>query len=87
MKCEYESVTKLKENNLTRKTVYSNYSFCSKPGDTTNFSEYPDEDNLSPEFIRSYIAEARNIEPVIPKELHNFIIEKSCIRIIYKILN
>jgi len=45
----YESVTKLKENNLTRKTVYSNYSFCSKPGDTTNFSEYPDEDNLSPE--------------------------------------
>ena len=42
------------------------------------FNVHPkdNEDNLSPEFIRSYIAEARNIEPVIPKELHNFIIEK-----------
>lgn len=42
------------------------------------YNTHPKADNdiLSPEFIRSYIAEARNIEPVIPKELHNFIIEK-----------
>jgi DNA replication licensing factor MCM7 len=37
---------------------------------TTNFEP------LSSEFIRSYVAEARKNEPVIPKELHNFIVQK-----------
>jgi len=33
-------------------------------------------DILSPQFIRSYLSEAKKIDPVVPKELHNFIVEK-----------
>jgi DNA replication licensing factor MCM7 len=31
---------------------------------------------LSSEFIRAYIADAKKVEPVIPKELHNFIVQR-----------
>jgi DNA replication licensing factor MCM7 len=33
-------------------------------------------DILSPKFIRAYIAEAKKINPTIPKNLHNFIIQR-----------
>ena len=31
---------------------------------------------LSSEFIRAYISDAKKVEPVIPKELHNFIVQR-----------
>lgn len=31
---------------------------------------------LSSEFIRAYIADAKKVEPIIPKDLHNFIVQR-----------
>ena len=35
-----------------------------------------DFEPLSLEFIRAYISDAKKVEPVIPKELHNFIVQR-----------
>jgi DNA replication licensing factor MCM7 len=41
-----------------------------------NTAPKDNSDTLSPQFIRSYLSEAKKIDPVVPKELHNFIVEK-----------
>jgi len=35
-----------------------------------------DNEHLSPEFIRQYVSHVKKIEPFIPKDLHNYIIQK-----------